>query len=1408
MGVAGWVFAAVGTICQYNFSPSSTNYFTRFLSRSETLHFAALTVLLILLGGETMSVPRVKLAITVCTLLCGHGALQIALIGATAPYCAWWANYVKIGVYSATMAAALLALCTAKTSGRVSEALFACLVVLPVPVGITAGTVSALYYKLALRRFRHHLATTLLGSDDTDEEAESLLASPADAELAVRQQCDHQQEDQQRRHTVESIMERASGLLLSAIEASPQSAELEVLFCLLNIERAPGNRTLAVHMKRATRLYTPFVGVMILSRRLEEYRHLLLLRSNCDQEVTEVHKKVEMHVQAMRKHTRAFWSALQHRSLPDLCEAALLASRAEQLALVACARMRRGSPRSPLPYRALALVGEAANDVALARKYGALADALEHTVTEALDAKSEAETHHKAEYRSAFSVVHKSIRVAAVVNVLLALSTITAVFAICFFQIEKCQTALMSLKDASSLRAMVPSTALCIENYLADCGTPSAATDLADLGYFGRELERLSNSLYQESSDGHGISLRLWRDQVLNVSAWDAQLNVHLYTNTSRHRAVCEYKRRAVSLASGGAENCTNVACSGAAREAIASSQDARYIVDNAVSVMQDAMDDLVFFYADAAHANLDLARMVLEILVPVTFLLVTFPWCIVVALTFGVNYKEIQSIVQLLLKIPDRVIQKLADWPSDTMAGSTGGGATDQRRHNRLYPGFSFKLYARFLLSVLLLVSVVACMCGFALVSVRYTRDGVNSVHTHIGRRSLFRYCHLVAAALTAGDPHTYGGGPALTRCAAQLGEGNVPAEEAAGRFPQLRALLSERDCTGAAPGSGYCRGLDDLDTIFVRRATVLADTYLAEATPDTEDYAVLHVIEPSFLFPWHTEAEAIIVRAVHDRLAWRQRVLAALYAVCAVAAVAAYFLMRSILVQLGVEKNYFIEMIHRLPADAVESSPEVKEFLYTGNFSSTRFKKETVKRLLMSCHDAVVSFRERTGDVLLFNRAAEAMFGYTEAEASTLLFGSFLVSDWRVAANGGGSSSGDGRLAEVTAKHKDGTCFPVVMSLGHPVDLAGNGDFAITAFIRDISGVASYQELATLNQKLQQLVPAETDVAPTVHENMSVLFAEILTNVSAWVDDAPASALRMVGHLHNVVCVWDKLVRNFDAEKILHTGSLYVCACGLSSRRDNAAEALSHCADELLSSLAQYDVENADARLHARCAVASGPVVAAVLGDDSRPARDLFGPAVYEAARALATCRPDRVKVVRVHLDRSVSYDTASSSPKVVASVLADVALNHESSLWLMQSKSLRTHYLNQVLRRPAAGEAAVSVPSSPPAGERLDQAPASRSMSMMMMVHGQGGVAAGGLASVSGSNVNSFVRHANSFYGGGSALNRTGSRSNNSSFVLAGGVHCKVAGTMAMNSTLQQSLVVDDSDSDSTSSTVTSW
>lgn len=158
-----------------------------------------------------------------------------------------------------------------------------------------------------------------------------------------------------------------------------------------------------------------------------------------------------------------------------------------------------------------------------------------------------------------------------------------------------------------------------------------------------------------------------------------------------------------------------------------------------------------------------------------------------------------------------------------------------------------------------------------------------------------------------------------------------------------------------------------------------------------------------------------------------------------------------------------------------------------------------EGFREILEASSDAIIIAGE-DGAILFWNQASERMFGYTPEEASLMKIIDLMPEEYRRRHKEGFANfiaTGKGRLlgraVMVKAKRRDGTVFPVELSLaGH----RSGGRWTVAAIIRDISERRAYEH--KLAQQSRLLIKANKELALLAKIsallNQSMEFPELL--------------------------------------------------------------------------------------------------------------------------------------------------------------------------------------------------------------------------------------------------------------------------------------------------------------------------
>jgi PAS domain S-box-containing protein len=182
---------------------------------------------------------------------------------------------------------------------------------------------------------------------------------------------------------------------------------------------------------------------------------------------------------------------------------------------------------------------------------------------------------------------------------------------------------------------------------------------------------------------------------------------------------------------------------------------------------------------------------------------------------------------------------------------------------------------------------------------------------------------------------------------------------------------------------------------------------------------------------------------------------------------------------------------------------------------YSDIRDRDTKTRRIIDSALDAVLSIDEH-GSVTEWNAQAEAMFGWRRDEAvGQTLSELFIPHRYRDAHDRGLEhflSTGEGpllnRRIEITALHRDGTEFPVEVSIA-PYQIDGNWEFS--GFVRDITEKKAAETSARRHREMEMELAHANRVA-TMGQLSASIAHEVNQPIGAAVTNAHA-ALRWLG-------------------------------------------------------------------------------------------------------------------------------------------------------------------------------------------------------------------------------------------------------------------------------------------------------
>jgi adenylate cyclase len=167
----------------------------------------------------------------------------------------------------------------------------------------------------------------------------------------------------------------------------------------------------------------------------------------------------------------------------------------------------------------------------------------------------------------------------------------------------------------------------------------------------------------------------------------------------------------------------------------------------------------------------------------------------------------------------------------------------------------------------------------------------------------------------------------------------------------------------------------------------------------------------------------------------------------------------------------------------------------------------------------------------------------------------------------------------------------------------------------------------LNVLPADVAQRLQSEPNSIADHFDEASILFADVVdfTPLSGRLD-----AREVVGLLDRLFTSFDELVDRYDVEKIKTIGDCYMAAAGVPTPRPDHAQALAGLALEMRECVKTCLPEGTEHDLRLRIGIASGPVVAGVIGR-RRFLYDLWGDTVNMASRMESHGTPDAIQMTR---------------------------------------------------------------------------------------------------------------------------------------------------------------------------------
>eukprot|EP01116_Phalansterium_solitarium_P005877 TRINITY_DN180_c0_g1_i6.p1 TRINITY_DN180_c0_g1~~TRINITY_DN180_c0_g1_i6.p1 ORF type:complete len:1582 (+),score=504.79 TRINITY_DN180_c0_g1_i6:156-4901(+) len=442
------------------------------------------------------------------------------------------------------------------------------------------------------------------------------------------------------------------------------------------------------------------------------------------------------------------------------------------------------------------------------------------------------------------------------------------------------------------------------------------------------------------------------------------------------------------------------------------------------------------------------------------------------------------------------------------------------------------------------------------------------------------------------------------LTDCHNALKFGNVLGlPSLSGNAEQNRLLYTEPCYSYSAALRPTCFGMEPMMQSFLSAATqqlLLNATLLRPPSDDTaSNLPYLHVLltllgedfhddvnrlrlnesdlgtfgELSTFLRWSAE---LFYDAAVQKMANIDSGMLAVFLLCLPLLIGAYFFLTPLETRIREENVRTMKMLLMVPLDVVDSVPALLEFLDTGRQENAQQKlkdafDEFVTRtesILDAAVDGIISMDEQKL-ITMVNPAAEAIFGYTEAE--------LVGKNVKMLCPPGVAELHDayverylstkearlvGRVVEQCGRRKDGSEVPLQMTVS--VNTV-NAKINFVAFLRDVTLQKQNERLLKREKEkseklLLSLLPAviaeqlkedgidgSKHLVAEAYKEVTVLFADIVNFTTMSSQITPSE---LVFILNQLFSEWDLLCEKHGIEKIKTIGDCYMAAAGVPRR------------------------------------------------------------------------------------------------------------------------------------------------------------------------------------------------------------------------------------------------------------------
>jgi two-component system sensor kinase FixL len=209
-----------------------------------------------------------------------------------------------------------------------------------------------------------------------------------------------------------------------------------------------------------------------------------------------------------------------------------------------------------------------------------------------------------------------------------------------------------------------------------------------------------------------------------------------------------------------------------------------------------------------------------------------------------------------------------------------------------------------------------------------------------------------------------------------------------------------------------------------------------------------------------------------------------------------------------------------------AVEHSRALEEVRRNANW---------LERLIAATQDAVLSI-DRTGHVVLFNAAAEQIFGYARNEVIGQKVNMLMAEPYRSEHDGyiaryeqTGEPRAIGRIRTVAARRKSGELFPIELSV---TEIREDKEVRYAAFIRDISEKNRLHAMVVESERLAAIGSTAAKIGHEIANpvnGMSLTMQLLEQRLTRIPDNLGAPALATVRRLKDETSRLQKLVAQF---------------------------------------------------------------------------------------------------------------------------------------------------------------------------------------------------------------------------------------------------------------------------------------